>query len=190
MQHHCQDLVKLFDRCFALDYNTRLVAGFAEPEYLPADANSPFHRIHFTRDYFRSALHEVAHWCVAGAARRKLADFGYWYAPDGRTADQQGAFEQVEVKPQALEWLFCAAAGHRFEVSTDNLSGEATDPAPFRNKVRAQAVAYLEAGLPERPARFIQALLAFYQPGAALTPETVNQVAGFRQSNQPEPILQ
>ncbi|WP_269433963.1 elongation factor P hydroxylase [Halopseudomonas sabulinigri] len=172
MQHHCDDLVTLFDRCFAGDFNTRLRGGFAEPEYLPADVVSPSHRIHFTRDYFRSALHEVAHWCVAGAERRLLPDFGYWYAPDGRTAGQQQAFEQVEVKPQALEWLFCVAAGHRFDVSTDNLSGEATDPEPFRAKVRAQVLSYLEAGLKERPARFVEALLAFYRPGATLSADS------------------
>ncbi|MEH6491179.1 elongation factor P hydroxylase [Halopseudomonas sp.] len=172
MQHHCDDLVTLFDRCFARDFNTRLRGGFAEPEYLPADAASACHRIHFTRDYFRSALHEVAHWCVAGPERRLLPDFGYWYAPDGRTASQQQAFEQVEVKPQALEWLFCAAAGHRFDVSTDNLSGEATDPAPFKAKVRAQVLSYLETGLKERPARFVEALLAFYRPGATLSADS------------------
>ncbi|MEH6564504.1 MAG: elongation factor P hydroxylase [Halopseudomonas sp.] len=169
MQYHCDDLVTLFDHCFAGDYNTRLQGGFSEPEYLPADAEASYHRIHFTRDYFRSALHEVAHWCVAGPQRRLLPDFGYWYAPDGRSAEEQGAFEQVEVKPQALEWLFCAAAGHRFDVSTDNLNGETTDAAPFRAKVHAQALAYLQAALPARPARFVEALLAFYRPGAALT---------------------
>ncbi len=173
MQHHCDDLVTLFDGCFAGDFNTRLLGGFAEPEYLPADAEQGFNRVHFTRDYFRSALHEVAHWCVAGAERRRLADFGYWYAPDGRTAEQQGAFEQVEVKPQALEWIFCAAAAHRFEVSTDNLNGESTDATPFKAKVRAQALNYLEQGLNERPARFASALLAFYRPGTQLGPELI-----------------
>ena len=175
MQYHCDDLVTLFDRCFAVDFNTRLVGGYPEPEYLPADDESGFHRIRFTHDYFRSALHEVAHWCVAGPQRRLLADFGYWDAPDGRSADQQGAFEQVEVKPQALEWLFCAAAGHRFDVSTDNLSGEATDPTPFRTRVHAQAVSYLESGLHERPARFVDALLAFYRPGAVLTVDSLGR---------------
>ena len=169
MQHHCQDLITLFDNCFLADYNTCLRGGYPEPEYLPADASEPHHRILFTRDYFRSALHEVAHWCVAGAERRLLPDFGYWYAPDGRSAEQQRTFEQVEVKPQALELIFCLAAGHRFDVSTDNLSGEATDPEPFRAKVRAQALSYLDAGLKERPARFVEALLAFYRPGATLS---------------------
>ena len=133
MTHDSRDLIRLFETCFAASYNTRLVGGAPEPIYLPADAEEPMHRILFTHDYFRSALHEIAHWCVAGAARREQVDFGYWYAPDGRSAEQQSAFEQVEVKPQALEWLFCEAAGHRFRVSLDNLSGEATDPTPFKH---------------------------------------------------------
>ena len=168
MTHDCQDLISLFAACFAADFNTRLVGGGAEPIYLPADADDPMHRIIFTQDYYRSALHEIAHWCVAGAARRQQVDFGYWYAPDGRSADQQHAFEQVEVKPQALEWLFCAAAGHPFRVSRDNLSGEATDPTPFKTRVVEQVHAYLHHGIPERPARFIDSLLMHYRPQATL----------------------
>lgn len=168
MKHDSQDLVQLFEHCFADRYNTRLVGGGAEPIYLPADAEDPMHRIVFTRDYFRSALHEIAHWCVAGAERRKRVDFGYWYAPDGRTAEQQAAFEQVEVKPQALEWLFCEAAGHRFRVSLDNLSGEATDPLPFSQRVVAQVSEYLNRGIPERAACYIDALLNHYRPGHVL----------------------
>lgn len=164
MKYDCQDLIRLFADCFAAHYNTRLTGGAAEPVYLPADAQEPMHRIVFTLDYYRSALHEIAHWCVAGAARREQLDFGYWYAPDGRSAEQQRAFEQVEVKPQALEWLFCEAAGHPFRVSLDNLSGEATDPTPFKRRVVAQVQAYLNGGLPERPARFVAALLEHYQP--------------------------
>jgi elongation factor P hydroxylase len=168
MTHDCQDLIRLFEACFASDYNTILVGGAAEPEYVPADAMHPQHRIFFTRDYFRSALHEVAHWCVAGAERRLLADFGYWYAPDGRDTEQQRAFEQVEVKPQALEQLFCEAAGHRFSVSLDNLGGEPTDPIPFQRQVQQQALGYLASGLAERPSRFVNALLAHYRPGQTL----------------------
>ncbi|GGC89689.1 elongation factor P hydroxylase [Halopseudomonas salina] len=164
MTHDCQDLIRLFNACFSGDYNTVLVGGSAEPEYLPADEHHLQHRILFTRDYFRSALHEVAHWCVAGAQRRLLVDFGYWYAPDGRNADQQKAFEQVEVKPQALELLFCEAAGHRFSVSMDNLGGERTDPQPFIDAVQRQRTQYLVEGLPERPARFIAALRDYYFP--------------------------
>lgn len=168
MTHDYQDLIRLFADCFAVDYNTCLVAGGQEPEYLPATPERPQHLIIFAHDYFRSALHEVAHWCVAGAERRQLPDFGYWYAPDGRDAQQQRTFEQVEVKPQAFEWLFCAAAAHPFRVSLDNLSGAGTDPQPFQCAVRQQVLAYLDAGLPERPARFIQALVSNYRAGQPL----------------------
>ncbi|PAU86590.1 diaminobutyrate-2-oxoglutarate aminotransferase [Pseudomonas sp. WN033] len=168
MNHDYQDLVRIFSECFEAEYNTVLVAGADEPEYLPADAEHPRHRIIFAHGFFRSALHEVAHWCVAGPQRRLLADFGYWYAPDGRSAEQQQAFEQVEVKPQAYEWLFCQAAGHKFRVSLDNLNGEPTDSSLFKQRVLEQTLHFLNAGLPERPARFVQALLAFYRPGARL----------------------
>ena len=117
--HRAQDLEALFAQTFAAQYNTVLCGGAEEPLYQPG---AP-HRIVYTRDYFRSALHEVAHWCVAGEKRRQLPDYGYWYAPDGRDAAQQRAFEQVEVRPQALELLFCEACGHPFSVSLDNLEG-------------------------------------------------------------------
>jgi elongation factor P hydroxylase len=168
MTYDIRDLIALFESCFAAQYNTRLEGGAPEPVYLPADGQEPVHRIIFTLDYYRSALHEIAHWCVAGEERRQQVDFGYWYAPDGRSAEQQRAFEQVEVKPQALEWLFCEAAGHPFRVSLDNLSGEATDSLPFRQKVTAQVQDYLRNGIPERPARFVDALLAHYRPGQQL----------------------
>lgn len=169
MPYDSQDLIRLFDSCFAERYNTRLQGGAAEPVYLPADVLQPMHRILFTQDYFRSALHEIAHWCLAGDARRQLVDFGYWYAPDGRSAEQQSAFELVEVKPQALEWLFCEAAGHPFRVSLDNLSGETTDSLPFKQRVVAQVHEYLRQGIAQRPARFVEALLAYYKPGQQLS---------------------
>lgn len=169
MKHQSQDLIRLFETCFACDYNTILVGGGDEPEYLPAGGTSAQHRIIFTRDYFRSALHEIAHWCVAGEQRRMLPDFGYWYAPDGRNAEQQRKFELVEVKPQALEWLFCAAARHPFSVSLDNLNGEPTDSGPFQRSVHAQLLSYLDQGVPERPGRFINVLIDTYRPGLPLS---------------------
>lgn len=131
-------------------WQTQLLAGDAEPIYLPATATEPLHRIVFAHGYFNSALHELAHWCVAGAERRLLEDYGYWYCPDGRNARQQAAFEQVEVKPQALEWWFALASGRRFRTSRDNLGGAATDSRPFRDAVQRQAQHYLHTGLPQR----------------------------------------
>lgn len=142
-----------------------LWAGTGEPVYLPATDEQPLHQIVFAHGYFNSALHELAHWCLAGEQRRRLEDYGYWYCPDGRNAEQQAAFEQVEVKPQALEWWLAAACGRRFRTSRDNLGGEATDDRPFRTAVQLQARRYHNEGLPERAAQAVKLLIqAFEQP--------------------------
>ena len=83
-----------------------------EPYYQPATGECDMHRLFYRSDYFASALHEVAHWCIAGERRRQLADFGYWYTPDGRSPQQQSAFEAVEAKPQPLDWFFSLACGY------------------------------------------------------------------------------
>ncbi|MCG8439844.1 MAG: elongation factor P hydroxylase, partial [Pseudomonadales bacterium] len=115
--------------------------------------------------YFRSALHEIAHWCVAGDARRQLEDYGYWYAPDGRNAEQQTQFASVEVLPQAYEALFCAACGHDFRVSLDNLKGDGGDERGFAIRVYERAEALLAEGLSERVQRWCNALGQHYQSG-------------------------
>ena len=163
-QHNYQQLIDLFDSCFAEEFNTRLVKGDDEPIYLPADDDTPYHRIVFAHGFFASALHEISHWCVAGKARRERVDFGYWYCPDGRDAMTQSQFEDVEVKPQAYEWLFCVAAGFPFNVSCDNLEGDVEpDRIAFQRRVHARVMTLLKQGIPERPARFIRALQHYYQ---------------------------
>lgn len=162
MTHQYTDLIALFNACFTAEYQTKLVKGGDEPIYLPADAMRPYHEIHFAHGFFRSALHECAHWLIAGDARRKLVDFGYWYAPDGRTAEQQILFQSVEVKPQAMEWILSVAAGHPFCVSIDNLNGEEADTLAFKDAVHQQVCTYIDQGLSERAERFRQALSAFY----------------------------
>ena len=161
--HDVDRLIELFDDTFFDKYNTRLIKGGEEPIYLPADAENPFHQIVFRSDYFSSALHEIAHWCVAGQARRLLEDFGYWYLPDGRTQEQQKNFEHVEIKPQAIEWAFCVAANKPFNVSADNLNGSEADTTAFRLKVYQQVERYLTQGFPERASQFISALAQHYQ---------------------------
>lgn len=150
-------LIDLFNRTFG-DFNTRLVRGTDEPIYLPADHQTPYHRIVFAHGFFASALHEIAHWCIAGKQRRLLEDYGYWYCPDGRNQAQQAEFERVEIKPQAIEWAFTEAAGRRFQVSTDNLNGAPPNREAFTRNVEAQLNWYREHGFPERAARFIAAL--------------------------------
>ncbi|WKE64169.1 elongation factor P hydroxylase [Gallaecimonas kandeliae] len=164
--HQYPDLISLFNATFLASHNTELVRGDDEPIYLPADGEHPHHRVVFAHGYYASALHEIAHWCLAGDQRRELVDYGYWYCPDGRDNAQQKAFEEVEVKPQAIEWGLCAAAGFRFNVSTDNLNGSAEpDRQGFQQKVHAQVLAYLEHGFPPRAARFMEVLAEFYGRG-------------------------
>lgn len=153
-----KDLICLFDGLFAERLNTRLIAGDGEPVYLPADHQCDYHRVVFAHGYFASVMHEVAHWCVAGPERRLLEDFGYWYRPDGRTSEQQAEFEQVEVKPQAMEWHFSQASRRQFHASADNLSGEARDDRAFRHAVSKQARAYYKHGLPARAQAWTDAL--------------------------------
>lgn len=161
--HRWQDLVRLFDLTFADAQRTRLIKGADEPVYIPASNHDEYHQIIFAHGYYASALHEIAHWCLAGQARRLQQDYGYWYCPDGRNAEQQAAFEKVEIKPQAIEWGFCLAADKTFEVSSDNLNGVQADRFAFQAKVRAQLLNYLHSSFPPRAQRFIAVLRDFYQ---------------------------
>jgi len=160
--HLYQDLIALFNESFSELYNTRLVKGGEEPIYLPANEIRNYHAIYFAHGYYSSALHEVSHWLIAGKERRQLEDFGYWYVPDGRTAEQQKVFEQVEVKPQAIEWILSVAAGYRFYISADNLNGEATDAYDFKHAVLDQVKTYSIQGLPERAEQLRKKLSGFY----------------------------
>ncbi|MGR5142818.1 elongation factor P hydroxylase [Photobacterium sp. DNB23_23_1] len=163
MQHNNDDIIAIFNRCFLESYNTELILGVDEPVYQPADEDSAHHRVIFARGYFASALHEIAHWCIAGPKRRLLEDYGYWYEPDGRTAQAQAEFEIVEIKPQALEWILAASCGFRFQVSCDNLNGSCEpDRIGFTNKVREQVLQYLEHGIPDRAKQLSESLRAHY----------------------------
>ena len=159
-----EDITALFDGIFMPRYQTRLVRGKDEPLYRPADKQTPYHQIIFARGFYASALHEISHWCIAGAKRRQLEDYGYWYLPDGRNAQEQSAFEQAEIAPQALESLFADACGRTFHVSVDNLGGDVeVDRAAFAERVNARKQRYLREGLPTRANALYVALTSFYQ---------------------------
>ncbi|MCM2679236.1 elongation factor P hydroxylase [Echinimonas agarilytica] len=163
-----EQLIALFNQTFK-PLNTVLVRGQVEPIYYPACAEKPA-QIVFAHGYFASALHEIAHWCLAGEDRRKLEDYGYWYCPDGRSAEQQAEFEKVEIKPQAIEWALTVAAGRCFKVSTDNLNGVEPNRIDFQTKVHAQVCRYLAVGFPARAHQFIGVLQQHYQlPALRLT---------------------
>ena len=158
--------------------NVNLVKGDFEPEYFPATPDQPA-RIQFAHGFFNSALHEISHWCIAGEQRRLLPDLGYWYAPDGRTQEQQALFEQVEIKPQAIEWLFAQAFGRKFRVSLDNLTGEGGDGRTFKDNVFTQVQRYFngETKLPHDAKRFIECICYCTRGGKTL------QIAEFERKN-------
>jgi elongation factor P hydroxylase len=160
--NHCATRLELvFARCFAERDNTALAGGYDEPLYKPASKAEQSHCLGYREDFFASALHEVAHWCIAGSNRRLQTDFGYWYTPDGRTEAQQKAFERVEYKPQALEWFFSVACGYPFQVSADNLHGVSDNRdagKAFKLKVIQQANKWRRQGLPADAAIFFRAL--------------------------------
>ena len=149
--------------------NVTLVKGDFEPEYFPATETAPA-RIQFAHGFFNSALHEISHWTIAGDKRRLLPDLGYWYAPDGRTADQQTLFEQVEIKPQAIEWLFAQSFGRKFRVSLDNLTGEGGNGTTFKDNVFAQVQRYFsgEVKLPRDASLFIEYICMCVRGGKRL----------------------
>lgn len=161
--HHYQDLISIFNGCFFEKYNTLLVKGTDEPIYLPQEENRSHNELYFAHGFFASALHESSHWLIAGEKRRKLVDFGYWYAPDGRSGEQQELFQSVEVKPQAIEWILSRAAGYRFRVSIDNLNGSESNTYDFKKAVYEQVKTYCEQGLSARAETLRQALCHFYR---------------------------
>lgn len=123
---------------------TILVRGDSEPEYFASRDGNPA-RIEFAHGFFASALHEISHWCVAGKKRRQLDDFGYWYVADGRDEATQKLFEQVEIKPQAIECLLNLALGRYFYVSQDNLNADFdTSNSTFASDVYLQAYDFLQ----------------------------------------------
>lgn len=165
-----QWLIGLFNTLFNHDKNgntpTVLVRGNDEPEYFAPTPKHPA-RIEFAHGFFASALHEISHWCIAGKKRRQLDDFGYWYQSDGRDAQAQQIFEQVEIKPQAVECLLSLACGRYFYVSQDNLNADFdTSQSTFATDVYQQARLYLTTlqKLPTDAKRLIWCFLHLCQP--------------------------
>ncbi len=142
-------LVAIFNRLFLETENTQIRMGAAEPFYKAAsDTHTAI--IFCREDFFSSALHEIAHWSLAGVKRRGIDDFGYWYNPEGRSLSEQLEFERVEIKPQAIEWVLSTACDHKFHFSADNLAQSAIASDEFKKAVKAEAVNYLKNGLPDR----------------------------------------
>ena len=126
-------ICEIFNSGVGQRYGTVMHGGRDEPLFLPRCDS--LDEIYFRNNFASSALHEIAHWCIAGAERRKVIDYGYWYK-ENRTEEEQLQFESLEIRPQALEWIFSEAAGIRFRVSLDNFERMTEDCFEFRASVR------------------------------------------------------
>ena len=170
---HPGQLIQVFDDTVGRRHATRLQGGAAEPLYQPGDCESV---IFFREDYISSALHEVAHWCIAGADRRAQSDYGYWYRAN-RNEPEQRSFERAEARPQALEWIMSEAAGTSFRVSCDSFSEATLDLPRFRRMVRVQVPGLLRR-LPPRAVYFVNGLLAMTGRHEALRCGTYRELPG------------
>lgn len=165
---NCEQIKAIFEQEFGQPYNVQLQGGAEEPLYLPAEPGP--NRLIYTRDYLASALHEIAHWCLASVEQLKLKDWGHWYAPDGRNAEQQRNFQRAEARVQAVEWALSVAAGQRFRESSDNLNGEAIDDSEFKNQIHGYVLHFCEQGLPARAAQLCDAFAKARQQHLVLSP--------------------
>lgn len=152
-----ETFTRILNKQYLHRYGTILTGEHKEPFYR-APSNGRAAEIQFKRDYIRSAMHELAHWCLAGKERRLLDDFGYWYLEDGRTQTQQEAFFKVEVRPQAIEWAFATVCGAPFEVSVDNLENHVSGSLKFQDMVHQQISEYLNSGYPRRAQEILHLL--------------------------------
>lgn len=164
-------IVRTFNDTFLASHHTAMRGGAAEPLYLPAVGASPA-QIVFTYDYPASALHEAAHWCLAGEQRRTQRDYGYWYVPGPRNSAQRAAFFQAEADVQALEAVFAQTCGMRFVVSADDFDASPEELAQFEHDVTAR-LNVRRATLPLRARTFRAALAAAFAPQSE-APRTVS----------------
>ena len=117
------EIAACFNAAFYHPHATQMRGGASEPLYLPAAKGEPA-LLCYREDFAASALHEAAHWCIAGKRRRALVDFGYNYEPPPRSEAAQQQFFALELRAQALEALFAKAAGVEFRPSADNLQAD------------------------------------------------------------------
>lgn len=139
----CRHLKTALSNIFS---NLKIEGGADEPFY-SAPTKSRQAVLYFKSNYPRSLLHEISHFCLAGDKRRAIDDFGYWYSPCGRTAEQQKQFEKVEARPQGLEKALCQIAGLPFSPSLDDFSGR----PPSEDFLQQLNVAYKEMTLSPPP---------------------------------------
>lgn len=159
----CEELATLFNTIFEASHQTVVIGTEDEPHYLPKGDGRLHHYIFYTQDSYTSLMHEVAHWCRAGLQRRQLPDYGYWYQAENRPPHAQQLYVQSESKTQALEWIFCVAAGLRLQIIPENQPHSFEPSLEFKRSIYDATLNYLRLGLSDRSDRFKQKLLSHYQ---------------------------
>ena len=134
-----------------------LVGGANEPLYEPATVCAPA-RLHYREDFAASALHEAAHWCIAGSARRQLEDFGYAYISPPRSDAAQARFFAAELKTQTLESIFAGCASLEFRPSADNLEATVETFGRAVTNATPAMMSWLQGPSGARAHRFCRAL--------------------------------
>lgn len=153
-------LADAFNLSFGETYNVCCLGGFAQPEYLTAAQTQGPAQLRYTRDYAASALHEIAHWCVAGKPRLAQTDFGYGYLPPPRDNAAQQRFFALEFKVQALEAWFASGTGVRFVASADNFECSDEARTAFAQQIADALQACKLSDIPLRAQAFTIALAA------------------------------
>ena len=154
-----REIARLFNSTFEVEYGVVMSGGYSEPLYLPGEQlGEGKSHVRYTYDHASSALHEASHWCMAGRARRKLVDYGYFYDPPPRSEVTQRRFEYFELDAQALEYLLSRSADIPFHVSLDDVGTTLEAAYLFRCRVERRARDWLMSGLPPRAALFMNRL--------------------------------
>lgn len=168
-QPPADEIITLFNDLYGARENTWLTRAEDDPCYLPGRGGQPRNLICFAHGFYTSALHEIAHWLLAGPDRRRLVDYGYWYQPGERSDAVRSRFFAVEKNNQSLEWFLTVAAGIRFFVSVDEPAMPAGRLQEFRRAVAERARQRVMEGLPAAAAPLLQALTGRYGTTAALS---------------------
>ena len=141
--------------CTFSDHGVVMHGGYREPMYIPGTDAA---ELRYTLDHTASALHEAAHWCIAGRRRRRYTDYGYFYEPPPRSGMDRARFEGVEIEAQSVEVLFAAAAGSQFQPSGDDVGAPLFLEEAFGHRILERARERRQVGLPKRADKFRAAL--------------------------------
>ena len=141
--------------CTFSDHSVVMHGEYREPMYIPG---MDVAELRYTLDHTALALHEAAHWCIAGRRRRRNTDYGYFYEPPPRSGMHRVRFEDVDIEAQSVEVLLAEAAGSQFQPSSDDVDVPLFLLEAFSSRILERARERRQVGLPKRADKFRVAL--------------------------------